>query len=411
MQSVPELIGKKRDGGVLTATEIRALVEGFVSGEVEDYQMAAFAMAVCIRGMDANETAALTEAMLLSGEVLKHPASGAPVVDKHSTGGIGDKTSIILAPLLACAGVRVPMLAGRGLGITGGTLDKLESIPGYRTDLSVSEIEAQLAEVGCVITGQTKEICPADRKLYALRDVTGTVPSRPLIVSSIMSKKLAESLDALVLDVKYGSGAFMRELAEAQLLANEMVAVGRARNVAVSCLLTPMNEPLGTAVGNALEVIEAQETLRGGGAQDLRTLTLDLAVRVSSCDRATLAGFLDNGQAMRKFQEMVAAQGGDPNADLAVLHRAPVRLALLAPNSGTLKRMDAGAVGHAMLILGAGRARADATIDPAVGLTRIVKTGTTVEAGQPLLEIHAATPDVARRVRNLLLTEAIEISR
>ena len=265
-------------------------------------------MAIYFQGMDAAETAALTMAMLESGERLQHPEGHPAIVDKHSTGGIGDKVSLVLAPLLACDGVHVPMISGRGLGITGGTLDKLESIPGYRCDLTTEEIYRCLADVGCVITGQTGDVCPADKKLYALRDVSGTVPSQPLIVASIMSKKLAESLDRLVLDVKFGSGAFMKTEADARSLADAMCAVGQQLGVETRARLNPMDEPLGNAVGNALEVQEAVETLKGNGPADLVDLVLDLASEVSTSDRSQLAAWLQDGSAFEKFRAMVTAQ-------------------------------------------------------------------------------------------------------
>ena len=263
------LIAKKRDGGELSAEEIAWLVHGYVAGHVPDYQKAAWAMAVYLRGMTVAETAALTEAMLHSGRTLTWPAGGLPKVDKHSTGGIGDKVSLVLAPLLACCGVQVPMISGRGLGATGGTLDKLESIPGFRTDLSIDEMRRMLAEGGCFITGTTHDLVPADRKLYALRDVTGTVPSIPLITASIMSKKLAEGLDALVLDVKFGSGAFMKTLAEARQLAESLVATGKQMGVPTTALLTDMGQPLGRMAGNAVEVNETVTALQGNGPADL----------------------------------------------------------------------------------------------------------------------------------------------
>jgi pyrimidine-nucleoside phosphorylase len=411
MRSVPALIEKNRDGLALEDDEIRFLLESYVNGDMPDYQMAALAMAICIRGMSADETTALTMGMLQSGSVLSHSGHGrGRVVDKHSTGGIGDKTSLILAPLLASAGLRVPMIAGRGLGITGGTLDKLESIPGFRTDLTLAEIEQQLETVGCVITGQTPEICPADRKLYALRDVTGTVPSRPLIVSSIMSKKMAESLDALVLDVKYGSGAFMKSLADAQILAREMAVVGAKMGVDISTLLTPMNEPLGSAVGNALEVAEAVQVLEGGGPDDLRRLVLDLADCVSGCQRAELEDLLDSGVALKKWREMVAAQGGDADADPVQVHPAKFQCDLDAFDAGTVTAVDAGIVGRVVLDLGAGRTKAGDAIDFSVGLSNIVKVGAHVNKGQCLLIIHAASAEAASRAGAELRDRAIVIA-
>ncbi|MFZ9938412.1 MAG: thymidine phosphorylase, partial [Luteolibacter sp.] len=337
---VPTLISRKRDGEELGAREIATLIAGYTTGEIPDYQMSAFAMAVFFRGMTAAETAALTRAMMESGDRFQHPA-GPPVVDKHSTGGIGDKVSLVLAPLVACAGCRVPMVSGRGLGITGGTLDKLESIPGFNVRLGLEEAAAQLKNIGVVMMGQTERFCPADRKLYALRDVTGTVPSIPLITASIMSKKLAESLDRLVLDVKYGSGAFMRTKHDAEALAKSMVDVGREMGVEVSTLLHPMSEPTGRAVGNALEVIEALECLDGGGPADLRQVVLDLAEKIAGVPRGELEELLDNGSARRKFDELVSAQGGNPAElpRLAEIHRAPVIREMPATTTGVVAKV------------------------------------------------------------------------
>ena len=356
--------------------------------------MAAFAMAVFFQGMSPRETAALTRAMMDSGEVFSHPP-GKPVVDKHSTGGIGDKTSLVLAPLLAAAGSQVPMVSGRGLGITGGTLDKLESIPGFRVRLSPQETETQLNQIGVVMIGQSDHFCPVDRKLYALRDVTGTVPSIPLITASIMSKKLAESLDRLVLDVKYGSGAFMQEKHQAEELATAMESLGKEMSVEVHTRIHPMDEPTGNAVGNALEVIEAIKCLEGEkGPGDLRGIVLDLAEPIADRSRAELAELaelLDNGTALRKFDELVEAQGGNPDdlSKLVSIHQAPVIRDIPTPTAGTIRRVDAGWIGQAALQLGAGRAKATDAVDFAVGFDQLVKTGDHVHAGQPLARIHA----------------------
>ena len=390
---VPTLIAHKREGGELSAAELRQLIDGYTRGEVPDYQMAAFAMAVFFRGMTAAETAALTQAMMAGGECFSHRAGHPPVVDKHSTGGIGDKVSLVLAPLLACAGCWVPMVSGRGLGITGGTLDKLEAIPGLRVRIGLDEAAAQLERLGVVMLGQTERLCPADKKLYALRDVTGTVPSIPLITASIMSKKLAESLDRLVLDVKYGSGAFMRTQQEAEVLAASLVAVGREMRVEVRAMLHPMSEPTGRTVGNALEVVEALECLEGGGPADLRDLVLDLAGALVEGARAALASLLDDGSARRKFDAMVAAQGGNP-ADLArlgAIHQAPIIREVAALRGGVVATVDAGGIGQAALQLGAGRARASDGVDFAVGFDRLVKCGERVHHGQALCRIHART--------------------
>jgi pyrimidine-nucleoside phosphorylase len=387
---IPTLISRKRDGEELSDKEIRQLIEGYTCGEVPDYQMSAFAMAVYFSGMTAAETAVLTRAMIDSGDSFTHH-DGPPVVDKHSTGGIGDKISLVLAPLVACAGCRVPMVSGRGLGITGGTLDKLESIPGFNVHLDLDTATAQLNGIGVVMMGQTERFCPADKKLYALRDVTGTVPSIPLITASIMSKKLAESLERLVLDVKFGSGAFMRTKKDAQTLADAMIAVGNEMGVEVHAILNPMSEPTGRAVGNALEVIEALESLNGGGPDDLRQITLDLAEKIAGVTRAELERLIDDGSARAKFDELVAAQGGNP-ADLsrmAEIHRAPEIREVLAPTTGVIDKVDAGWIGQAAVQLGAGRARATDGVDHAVGFDQLVKIGEHAHAGHPLCRIHA----------------------
>ena len=320
--NITQIIARKRDGAALSSDEIATLVSGHVAGEIPDYQMSALAMDIFLRGMDEDETTALTEQILLSGKVLE-TGDVALRVDKHSTGGIGDKSSLILAPLLACCGFHVPMISGRGLGATGGTLDKLESIRGFRTDLSPDEIRATVERVGCVITGATCELVPADRKLYALRDVTATVASIPLITASIMSKKLAENLSALVLDVKFGSGAFMKSKDDARRLAQSMVSVGSRMGGKTTALLTDMNQPNGRLAGNAVEVDESLEVLAGGGPDDLREITLALAGEVLLMKRlaasaeqaqATLSGHLASGRVMSKFREMVHAQGGDLDA-------------------------------------------------------------------------------------------------
>jgi pyrimidine-nucleoside phosphorylase len=388
---VPTFIERKRDGAELSAVEIEEFVRGYTSGEIPDYQASAFAMAVFFRGMTAAETGALTRAMMHSGRCLTYPPGSPPKVDKHSTGGIGDKVSLILAPLLACDELWVPMISGRGLGITGGTLDKLESIPGFNVSLSEEQTLAQLEKIGVAMIGQTADICPADKKLYALRDVTATVPSQPLIVASIMSKKLAESLDRLVLDVKFGSGAFMKTRPEAESLAAALTAVGHEMGVQTSHLLTPMDEPLGHTAGNALEVIEAIECLQGRGPADTVALTLDLAEHVATVPRARLSSWLRDGTAWRKFVVLVEAQGGDTNAldRLGDVHRAPVIRDVPAHATGTLRRMDAGAIGRACVQLGAGRAKASDAIDFAVGCDRIAKVSSRVERGQPLLRVHA----------------------
>lgn len=397
MLHIPSLIERKRDGGELTPEEISLLVMRFTSGDMPEYQMSALAMAIYFRGMTAEETTALTAAMLHSGATLQWP-EGAPMrVDKHSTGGIGDKTSLVLAPLLACDGLWVPMISGRGLGITGGTLDKLESIPGFQTQIEQREIKHIVSTVGCAMVGQTADICPADKKLYALRDVTATVPSIPLITASIMSKKLAEGLDRLVLDVKYGSGAFMKTHEQADELARSLTSVGRLMGVHASVRLSPMDEPTGESVGNALEVAECVRCLQGVGPSDLEDLVLDLCVAVSVSNRETLRGYLRDRSAWHKFQQMVDAQGGDVNAleHLTQIHHATCIVDLNAEHSGVVQRVDAEAIGRVCLALGAGRSRATDDVDPAVGCDYIVKVGSEVSFGDTLLRVHARTENEA----------------
>jgi pyrimidine-nucleoside phosphorylase len=401
---VPTLIEKKREGQELTKEEIEFLIEGFTSGAIADYQMSAWAMAVFFKGMTAVETQHLTTAMMESGSVLEYPKGSPSKVDKHSTGGIGDKTSLVLAPLLACDDNWVPMISGRGLGITGGTLDKLESIPGFNIHIDERRALAQLKSIGLFMIGQTADICPADKKLYALRDVTGTVPSQPLIVASIMSKKLAENLDRLVLDVKFGSGAFMKTRKEAQQLATAMTKVGELMEVEVSHLLSAMDEPLGRTVGNALEVAECVDVLKGGGPKDVVKLVLDLAEKVSTAKRSQLAAWLEDGTAWKKFVALVYAQDGDASTleKLAAVHRAPVIKPFLARTSGTIKKMDAETIGRASLLLGGGRKTADDTIDFAVGLSEIKKVGERVEKDEPLLMVHARNDPALQSVLPLL---------
>lgn len=414
---VPQwIIEKKRDGKELTASEIEFFIQGFTRGDIPDYQMAALAMAIYLRGMTPDETALLTEAMLRSGDVLDTSAIPRPKVDKHSTGGIGDKISLPLAPLLACAGLAVPMISGRGLGITGGTLDKLEAIPGYRTNLSEREFLDIVADIGCSIVGQTDRLVPADRKLYALRDVTATVPSIPLITASIMSKKLAEGIDHLLLDVKFGSGAFMRTRDDARRLAESLVRVGRAMRKNVRALLTDMNQPLGRAVGNALEVVEAAEILYGRGPADTTELTLAFGAELmvmagrapdAQTARRTLRAAIESGAAIEKFREMICRHGGDAEVvdDYNRLPSATIQQPLTAPCAGYIAAVDAERIGRACLLLGAGRRRTDDAVDPAVGVAELVKVGERVEKGGVLAVAHAndrARLDEARR----LLVEA-----
>lgn len=390
---IPSLIEKKRDGGRLDDAEIAALIAGYAAGDVPDYQMSAFAMAVFFSGMSDAETTALTASMRDSGRVFKWPEGSPPKVDKHSTGGIGDKVSLILAPLLACEGLWVPMVSGRGLGITGGTLDKLESIPGFNVQIDEAACLRQIEKIGVFMAGQTEDFCPADKRLYSLRDVTATVPSRPLIIASIMSKKLAESLDRLVLDVKFGSGAFMKTRADAELLAAGLASAGNGNGVRTTFLLSPMDEPLGRTVGNALEVREAVETLQGNGPDDLVAITLDLAAAVSDSPREALAQRLRDGSAWEKFLALVEAQGGDARAfeNWDRFHPAPVVRTFAAPHDGMIVRMDAGSIGAAAVRLGAGRHKSGDAINPAVGFSQIRKTGERISEGEPLLRIHAAS--------------------
>ncbi len=410
---VPQwLIEKKRDGGVLSVDEIRAFVGGYTDGTIPDYQMAAFAMAVFFRGMTADETTTLTDAMMRSGETLSFAEWPRPTADKHSTGGIGDKISLILGPLAASAGLAVPMISGRGLGLTGGTLDKLEAIPGFNTRLSTDAFRAALDRAGCAIIGQTDRLVPADRKLYALRDVTGTVPSIPLITASIMSKKLAEGAGSLVVDVKCGRGAFMRTRDQADALSGSLLRVGRALGRNMAALVTDMEQPLGRAVGNALEVREAVEVLRGGGPADIRRLTLALTARMrvlaglaadAAADEGALAARLDDGRALAAFRDMVAAQGGDVRVagdPDAVLPQAAAVEAIAAPADGWVAFVDAEIIGGAVLQLGAGRRRSDDAIDPAAGIDRLVQCGDQVVRGQPLMRLHAATPALIAAVRD-----------
>jgi pyrimidine-nucleoside phosphorylase len=392
-----ELIQRKRDGGELAAEEVRALVLGYARGQVPDYQMAAFCMAVFFRGLTPAETFALTEAMVESGATIDlASALGRTVCDKHSTGGVGDKASLAVGPVVAACGVPFAKMSGRGLGHTGGTLDKLESIPGYRVELGVEELIAQVRRVGLAIVGQTPDLVPADRKLYALRDVTATVDEVSLIAASVMSKKIAAGADAIVLDVKVGEGAFMKTLDQARALAATMLELGRRAGRRLACLLTDMDQPLGRAVGNALEVREAVATLRGEGPADVRELVLalcgrllalsDLGVDASEGRRRAEQAIAD-GSALVAYERWIRAQGGDP--DEAALPTAPVVLPVGAPAAGYVARLSALAVGLAALHLGAGRSRKEEAIDHAVGVVCLKKRGERVEEGEPLAEVHA----------------------
>jgi pyrimidine-nucleoside phosphorylase len=400
--AVSELIAKKRDGGALSEEELVGLIEGFMDGSVADYQMSAFAMAVFFRGMDFEETVALTLAMRDSGKVIDLSRLAAPKVDKHSTGGVGDKISICLAPLVAACGVAVPMMSGRGLGHTGGTLDKLEAIPGFRVDLTIAEFRGQMRKIGCALIGQTGDLAPADKLLYALRDVTGTVESIPLITSSILSKKLAEGIDALVLDVKVGRGAFMKTEAEARELARSLVRVGRLAGKRVSALLTDMRSPIGFTVGNALETVEALEVLQGEGPEDLQELTHSLGAEMlraagitksaSSAERM-LARALRDGRAARKMEEIVRAQGGDSRV-VSEPDRLPLathRKTLTATHGGFVRAIDALEVGHASMALGAGRTRSEDDVDPGAGIRLHVRIGDRVSVGAPLATLYSSS--------------------
>lgn len=388
---VIDIIRTKRDGGALSDEQVRWFIDAYTHDKVAPEQASALLMAIVWRGMEPAELNIWTDAMLTSGERLDLSSVSLPTADKHSTGGVGDKVSLILAPLVAVCGVANPMLSGRGLGHTGGTLDKLESIPGWRAELERNEMLRIVREVGCVICAAGGSLAPADKKLYALRDVTGTVESIPLIASSIMSKKIAEGTDALVLDVKVGSGAFLPDLAAARRLAETMVGLGEAHGVKTSALLTDMDTPLGLAAGNALEVTESIECLNGGGPPDLREVTLALVDEMLALAgvKADPAAALDDGRAKTKYEEMIRAQGGDPTA---ALPEASERKTFTAPSGGYLQRLDARAVGITAWRLGAGRARKEDPVSAASGVVCNAKPGDSVEEGQPLLELHAEEP-------------------
>lgn len=394
-----DLIQRKRDGEELRAEEIEFLVDGYTRGQIPDYQMSAFLMAVYFSSMTESEVDALTDLMVRSGETIDLSSIPGIKVDKHSTGGVGDKTSLIAAPLAAAAGVVVPMISGRGLGHTGGTLDKLESIPGFRTDLSVDEFRSLLSQHNLAFTGQTPEIAPADGKLYALRDTTATVESIPLIASSIMSKKLASGLDALVLDVKVGKGAFMKKQVEARKLAQLMVGIGRRRDLRVVALITDMDQPLGYAIGNALEVMEVAQTLQNLGPEDLREVSLELASRMiylgkieATLDEArrTAEHLLLSGAGYRKFKEVIQAQGGNPKVldQFELLPNATDVREVLCPRTGYISSIDAELIGRASTLIGAGRDTKEQGIDPAVGIILEGKIGQRMEAGSVLCRIY-----------------------
>ena len=394
-----DLIQRKRDGGELDSGEISYLVDGYTRGEIPDYQMSAFLMAVFFAGMTDREVSTMTDCMIRSGETVDLSGVNGVKVDKHSTGGVGDKTSLIVAPLAAAAGVIVPMMSGRALGHTGGTLDKLESIPGFRTDLTVEQAKAQLSEIGLVFIGQSDRVAPADGKLYSLRDVTATVESIALIASSIMSKKLAEGLDALVLDVKVGSGAFIKKQVDARRLAQMMVGIGRRVDKRVQALITDMNQPLGYAVGNALEVMEVSQTLMNQGPPDLTRLSIELAARMIFLAKITptleearhlAENKLVDGSAYRKFKQVIQAQGGNAQAldKFELLPNATGMREIASPRAGYVSAIEAEDIGRASTLMGAGRDRKDDRIDPAVGVILEVKVGEKVDAGAILCRLY-----------------------
>jgi len=394
-----DIIARKRDGHDLTRDEIGFIIRGYTSGEVADYQMSALLMAIYLRGMTTDETLALTEAMLHSGEIVDFSDLGRPRVDKHSTGGVGDKTSLVIAPVVAAAGVLVPMISGRALAHSGGTLDKLESIPGFRTDLSLAEFRSTLEAIGAALIGQTAEIAPADKKLYALRDVTATVACRPLMAASIMSKKMAEGASGLVLDVKTGSGAFLKEEEDARELARIMMSIAHGLNKDCIVMITDMNQPLGRAVGNSIELIEAFETLKGRGPGDFNTLCRELSAEmlligdaVSDVDRGRelYDTLIASGAAVEKMRGIIRAQGGEPRVldRYELLPNAAHHQELLASEAGYVQAIDTETIGHASMLLGAGRARLDTAIDLGVGLTVHARIGDRLERDSPLATVH-----------------------
>ncbi len=408
-----DIIRAKRDGGALTREQITWMVTGAADGSVPTYQLSAWLMAVWLRGMSPEETSWLTDAMVRSGVRVDLSAIPGVKVDKHSTGGVGDKTSLVIAPVVAALGVPVPMMSGRGLGHTGGTLDKLESIGGFRTRLTLDEFHAQLADLRCALIGQTDDVAPADRTLYSLRDVTATVESLPLICASILSKKIAEGIDALVLDVKTGSGAFMAREEDARALADALVGLAERSGLRVAALLTQMDVPLGRTVGNALEVRECVDVLRGGGPSDLVELSVELAALMVwlgrgratlDASRDAVRGALADGSGLATFRAIVERQGGDVGMvdDPSTLPQAPVHEMFVAPRAGYVARYDAGLIGRAAVHLGAGRAKAEDAVDPAVGFDIVAPPGVRVAAGESLIAIHARTRDDVAAVRPML---------
>ena len=417
---VPDLIAKKRDGHSLTEEEISFLIDNYTKGIIPDYQMSAWAMAVYFRGMDNRETRALTQAMIQSGETIDLSPIKGTIVDKHSTGGVGDTTTIVLAPLVAAAGVPVAKMSGRGLGHTGGTIDKLETIPGMRLDLATGKFIEQVNRIGICIVGQTGNLVPADKKLYALRDVTGTVESLPLIAASIMSKKLAAGAHAILLDVKTGSGAFMKTPEEALALAKVMVDIGQGLGHPTAALITDMDQPLGYAIGNALEVKEAIKTLQGKGPDDLTELCLTIGAHLLVLAKKTtneeeayqeLKGLLHSGEAIDKLAQLIEAQGGNPQVveDFDLLPKAPVLLPVVSDREGYVDKIDCYQVGHTAMLLGAGRATKEDRIDPAVGIQLCKKIGDYVNKGDLLAYIHAAQHEQGIRAKQAVL-EAYRLS-
>lgn len=414
------IIEKKRDGEKLGKEEIASFISRYSQGEIPDYQASALAMAIYFRGMDEMETLHLTEAMMESGDSISWAGEDFPTADKHSTGGIGDKISLMLAPLAATQGVHVPMISGRGLGITGGTLDKLESIPGYNTHLEIGEFKNIVRKVGASIIGQTARLAPADKKLYALRDVTGTVPSLPLITASIMSKKLAEGAQSLVFDVKYGKAAFMKTEEAARELASSLVSVAKGAGRGASAILTPMDEPHGRAAGNALEVLEAVETLKNAGPADTRELTLSLATEMvvlargggdAASVRASLERALEDGSALALFERMVVAHGGDPSfiGNPSMLGKAQRTVDVLSPSGGTIQSVDACEIGKIVLELGGGRTRAEDAIDHNAGVDRMARRGDKVEKGSLLMRLHGRSDRPFERL-SAMAASAVKIA-
>jgi len=410
---MPNLIIKKRDGGELTDGEIQEIIDGFCTSQVTDYQMSAFMMATLFRGMTPQETTALTLAMRDSGNVVKFTGKKVVRVDKHSTGGVGDKVSICLAPIVAACGLQVPMISGRGLGHTGGTLDKLEAIPGFKVGMTTNRFVKQVTSVGCALIGQTKDLAPADKRLYALRDVTGTVESIPLIVASILSKKLAEGIDALVLDVKVGKGAFMKTLEDARELARAIVRVGSLAGIKVSALLTDMSTPLGSAVGNSIETIEALEVLNGGGPEDLQEVTYALGselLRLGGVEtnttraRQRMEQAVASGAAADKMEEIIKAQGGDPRVvrEPDRMPRAKKVYSVKTTRNGYVLGLDALEIGRAAVAMGAGRTRTDDEIDPTVGIMLRKKPGDPIKRGDVLAELHVPSQAAANAVTDMV---------